>query len=237
MANKKCLEGPCTQCTLCMKSNSKYTHPAQIRADKSTYDKLREFKPDVEDTACICLPCAKQLKRFATNPNLKAHPHWVPKSENASEKDKCSVENCKLYVYRSTNLASIENLEHLLGKRIVAFSIDQQQSSIGLCQSHYTCMYSQLHQASPCHSCGIIPIKDEPLTKHCPSSVEIHKYLTHITGEPSNLAQFVMVAIDFSMSLKQSHMSRLWKMNARSTVQRQQLPRKSKDSSLNSLYQ
>ena len=91
--------------------------------------------------------------------------------------------------------ASIENLEHLLGKRIVAFSIDQQQSSIGLCQSHYSCMYSQLHQASPCHSCGIIPKKDEPFTRHCPSPVEIHKYLTHITGEPSNLAQFVMVAI------------------------------------------
>ena len=128
MANKKCHEGPCTQCTLCMKSNSKYTHPAQVRADKSTYDKLREFKPDVEDTACICLPCARQLKRFATNPNLKAHPRWLPKSENATEKKKCSVENCKLYVYRSTNLASIENLEHLLGKRIVAFSIDQRST-------------------------------------------------------------------------------------------------------------
>ncbi len=106
MATTKCHEGMCTSCALCKKPNAKYTHPIQLSSDQQVCLKLKEYKPNIPETACICLPWAKQLKRLVTNPTLP---------------QKCGVEKCTNMVHKSTNLMSVDELERLLGVRVVTF--------------------------------------------------------------------------------------------------------------------
>ncbi len=173
----------CTSCALCKKPNAKYTHPIQLSSDQQVGLKLKEYEPNIPETACICLPCAKQLKRLVTNPTLR--PRWFPKATKLPQK--CGAEKCTNMVHKSTNLVSVDELERLLGVRVVAFDAGLGQPSVGLCQSHYQKMFFQVHQRRPCESCGVKPRKGEQFTRHCPSPQAINHYLNHITTESSTL--------------------------------------------------
>ena len=57
--------GVCTPCHLCHKSNPKMKHPGQMKEHaqlKEVYEWLKLKKSTINETACICLPCVKQIQ-------------------------------------------------------------------------------------------------------------------------------------------------------------------------------
>ena len=145
------------------------------------YTLLKKLKPDIGETECICAPCAKQLSRNTSNPNF--HPRWLPKPSKTS--NKCNIESCEHPVYSRTNLVTVDRLQEMFHERVIAFDVEPGRgASIELCSDHYLQMYRQLHQPHPCSSCGGMPRKGEPFTRHCPV---ITNYLNHISSEIINL--------------------------------------------------
>ena len=71
--------GVCTPCQLCHKSNSKMEHPGQMKEYaqfREVYEWLKLKKPIINETACICLPCVKQIQRNHDKPGFT--PRWLP---------------------------------------------------------------------------------------------------------------------------------------------------------------
>ena len=136
-------EGPCGPCVLCSAKGVKYTHSEKMReAEIALINKFQ--KRDISQ-ACICLPCAKQVKRNVSNPNF--HPRWLPKQPKIEKR--CCIENCSKSVYKNTNLANPEDIHKVLQERVVAFSFEQSGSSIGLCKEHYLLLYSDYTSSLP----------------------------------------------------------------------------------------
>ena len=136
--------GPCTPCELCNKRNPKMKHPIQMKEQvqfKVVYEWLKQEQPTMKETACICLPCVKQIQR--NHNNTEFTPRWLPKVP-PKLKQSCNIEGCHTTVYSQTSLASPEELQLLFEKRVIAFSIESSKSTIGLCQDHYTQMYAHL---------------------------------------------------------------------------------------------
>ena len=60
-----------------------------------------------------------------------------PKGLNhAGSKGNCSIESCKNPWHSNTNLVSASELEQVLNERLVAFSVAEPGTSIGLCREH-----------------------------------------------------------------------------------------------------
>lgn len=157
MPVEKCHQGPCRACSLCKTSNAKNTHPVLIRQkDVKAYQLLKTFKPNIGDTECICMPCAKQLMRNIDNPSFA--PRWLPKPHKPP--DRCNIENCTHPVHRRTKLATVEELQTILEARVIAFSIEGSHTSIGLRSDHYLMMFRHVHLLTPCESCGVEPDED-----------------------------------------------------------------------------
>ena len=58
--------GKCTAYHLCLKTNLKMKHPYQMSSNaqyKPVYEWLKEHKPTIDEIACLCLPCVKQIQR------------------------------------------------------------------------------------------------------------------------------------------------------------------------------
>ena len=73
-------DGRCTSCILCKKRNPKYTHPIQMKEKSSdTYKWLKDNYPHLEEAACICLPCFKQMSRNYNNPILYSNKNFILK--------------------------------------------------------------------------------------------------------------------------------------------------------------
>ena len=68
---------------------------------------------------CICHACYKQASTNVINPTFQ--PRWKPKQ--ALPKAICSVDTCDKTVYRNTNMASREQIENLVGQKLVTFAI------------------------------------------------------------------------------------------------------------------
>jgi len=167
--------GQCSSCSLCKKSNPRYTHPTTMKEkQREGYTLLKIFKPNIGDTECICAPCAKQLSRNVSNPNF--HPRWLPKPSKTSTKS--NIESCEHPVYSRTNLVTVHRLQEMFHKRVVAFDVEPGQGiSIGLCTDHYLQMYRQLHQPNPCASCEEMPKKGESWFHHIKTH---HKDTLHL---------------------------------------------------------
>ena len=171
-------------CILCKKSNPKYTNLAQMKTKKSNaYQWLKDNNPVLDEATPICLPCFKQIDRNYKNPDFT--PRWVPKIQKANTI--CCIEGCKHPLYSKTNLVTAEQLYKLLDERVTAFSVDDFQASLGLCQDHYTAMYRQLHQATLCASCGCKPRKGLVLYRHCPKPEKINAYINSISDDDIDL--------------------------------------------------
>ncbi len=97
------------------------------------------------------------------------------------------MEKCQQPLHSSTNLVTAEQLHQILDERVTAFSIDASQAYLGLCQDHYLAMYRQLHQASPCASCGGRPKKGLVFYRHCPNPEQINGYLNVVSNDPLSL--------------------------------------------------
>ena len=174
---KRYHEGPCGPCALCSAKATKYTHPESMTEVEIAL--IHKFQGRDISQACICLPCAKQVKRNVNKPNF--HPRWLPKEPKREKL--CSIEKCAKTVYRNTNLATPEEINELLQERVVAFTAEPTGASVGLCQDHYLRLYSKLYQFAPCESCNARPKKGEQFYRHCPSPNEVNAYLNLITSE------------------------------------------------------
>ena len=67
----------------------------------------------------VCHACYKQASTNVNNPTFQ--PRWKPKQ--ALPKAICSVDTCDETVYRNTNMASREQIENLVGQKLVTFAI------------------------------------------------------------------------------------------------------------------
>lgn len=75
---------------------------------KVVYEWLKQTQPEITDTACICLPCVKQIQRNHNRPNFI--PRWQPKVPRNKNKAR-SLEGCSAALYSQTSLASAEDLQ------------------------------------------------------------------------------------------------------------------------------
>ena len=155
-----------------------YKHMKQLQeTERETHNWLEKNEALLSENSCICLPC---VKRNINNPLF--HPKWRKKV--TTPPPRCRVNECEQFIYTNTNLVSVDQLERLLGT-----SVDKQistTSSIGLCQTHYLHMYSQLNEGSTqCDSCRE-KIKRRDVRRRCPAP-NVMNYLDQISGEPQNL--------------------------------------------------
>ena len=74
-------DGKHTACQLCQKSNAKMKNPNQMKMQpqfKEAYAWLVRHNPTIDNMACICLPCIKQIQR---NHMKEFTPRWLPKAK------------------------------------------------------------------------------------------------------------------------------------------------------------
>ena len=108
-------EGKCGPCHLCEQESTKYTH-----LEKKWIAYLQSsFMMTLCREVCICHACYKQASTNVNNPTFQ--PRWKPKQ--ALPKAICSVDTCDKTVYRNTNMASREQIENLVGQKLVTFAI------------------------------------------------------------------------------------------------------------------
>ena len=102
----------CTACQLCQKLNSKMKHPNQMKVQpqfSEVYVWLKKHKPIINDSACLCLPCVKQIQR---NHSKEFTPRWLPKPPVPPIL--CNIEHCMHTVYAQTTLINTDELESCL---------------------------------------------------------------------------------------------------------------------------
>ena len=171
-------DGKCTVCQLCQKANAKMKHPGQMIAQaqfKDVYAWLKKYAPSINDAACLCLPCVKQIQR---NYDKKFIPRWLPKPPVPT--------TLRCVIWSIARVLCAHKLS-ILKAKVTAFTCTSEHTmSIGLCREHYNRMYMSLH-APPCDTCLTKPRKGETFSRHCSSPEVVNEYLSHISAECSAL--------------------------------------------------
>jgi len=171
------------KCGPCKKESTKYAHLNKI--DPKASELICQLEQlDQQCEACICHACYKQVQRNLENPDY--HPRWRDKTQSI---DICSIENCNESAYRHTAIASPQNIELLVGKKLVSLpSTSSEQVRTSLCQQHYTLVHTSIHTRQPCESCGCKPKwSEKEYFRHCSSPEVINSYMSMISGEVSEL--------------------------------------------------
>ena len=102
--------GKRTDCHLCLKPNAKMKHLHQLQSQfKETYAWLKEHKAELDNAACLCLPCVKQIQR---NHHREFTPRWLAKPPVPPKL--CNVQHCQGTVHAQTSLMSAAALETCL---------------------------------------------------------------------------------------------------------------------------
>ena len=127
------------------------------------------------------LPVCKQCERNKSKVDFK--PRWLQKTT----KGNCSIESCKNPWHSSTNLVSAYELEEVLNEWLVAFSVAEPGTSIGLCREHYNAWYTRLHTSQQCASCGAKPKRGETFTRHIPKPDFINTHMENISEDHQQL--------------------------------------------------
>ena len=128
--------------------------------------------------------CTKQFKR--NKENLKFQPRW--KCTLPKEKIKYSIDKCDNRVHKHTKLASVEAIEERLEDKVVSFTVDEKQVSVGLCQAHYNALYSRLNPTHSCDSCKARPHAGQVFNRHCLSPEIVNTYLRLVINEHNQLS-------------------------------------------------
>ena len=191
-------EGPCGPCALCKKQGQKYKHFGALSLEVQHLI-LRNKNTPIPENACICYPCAKQCERNKSKADFK--PRWLQKKT----KGNCSIESCKSPWHSNTNLVSASELEQVLNERLVAFSVAEPGTSIGLCREHYNALYTQLHTSQQCASCGAKPKRGESFTRHIPEPDLINTHMESISDDHQLFFRF-----RFAQCLRRYRDTRLW---------------------------
>ena len=124
-------------CHLCLKLNAKMERLHQLQSQpqfRETYICPKEHNPGLDNAACHCLPCVKQIQR---NHHKEFSPRWLAKLLLPPRL--CTV-------HSKTSLMTAAALETCLKAKVSDLS-----TLIGLCREHYTKMYTILNSA-PCVS-------------------------------------------------------------------------------------
>ena len=114
-------DGKHTACQLCQKSNAKMKNPNQMKMQpqfKEAYTWLVRHNPTIDNMACICLPCIKQIQR---NHMKEFTPRWLPKAPVPAQA--CNLQHCKYKVYAKTTLVRVQELETILNRKINGFTV------------------------------------------------------------------------------------------------------------------
>ena len=129
---------------------------------------------------CICYACVKQIARNRTNPAFK--PRWLPKAVDK----RCCVSLCK-NTWRTNTTTPIDQLEEILCEKVVAMSVNESATTVGLCKEHYNIMYSKWRITQKCTSCGANGKRGEKFNRHCPAPDVISLHLNSIIDEQKSL--------------------------------------------------
>ena len=124
------------------------------------------------------------------------NPHFQPrwKRKPIQEKGKCGMDRCANFVDKYTKLASANDIEEILQRKIASFTVDEQvEASVGLCNKHYNALYTSLHPSRSCDSCKVKPHAGQILNRHCPSPEIVNTYLKVVSNEPSTLSSESLV--------------------------------------------
>ena len=106
--------GKRTDCHLCLKPNAKMKHLHQLQSQfKETYAWLNEHKAELDNAACLCLPCVKQIQR---NHHREFTPRWLAKPPVPPKL--CNVQHCQGTVHAQTSLMSAAALETCLKAKV-----------------------------------------------------------------------------------------------------------------------
>ncbi len=153
MAQISVHDGKCGPCHLCGKESTKYVHLA-VKSDCNVAALIRATKTTPNE-ACICHACYKQASRNKNNPNF--HPRWEEKPPTT--KVLCGILTCTKGVYRHSNIASRQEIEEIVGEKVVtntSMSVDSDGST-PLCQDHYCLVRTRVKAPQPCESCNCKP--------------------------------------------------------------------------------
>ena len=126
-------DGPCGPCTLCKNHGAKYKHYGSLSLEVQHLIS-RIQNTSIPENACICYPCTKQCERSKGKADFE--PRWLQKRA----KGKYSIESCKNPWHRSK----------CWNERLMAFSVAEPGTSIGLCRDHYNALYTQLRTSQQC---------------------------------------------------------------------------------------
>ncbi len=125
MAQISVHDGKCGACHLCGKESTKYVHLA-VKSDCNVAALIRATKTTPNE-ACICHACYKQASRNKSNPNF--HPRWEEKPPTTVL---CGILTCTKGVYRHSNIASRQEIEEIVGEKVVtntSMSVDSDGST------------------------------------------------------------------------------------------------------------
>ena len=118
-------------------------HPNQMKVQpqfSEVYVWLKKHKTIINDSACLCLPCVKQIQR---NHSKEFTPRWLPKPPVPPKL--CNIEHCMHTVYAQTTLINTDELESCLKAKVNAYTVTSGQStSIRLCREHYVLIFAQM---------------------------------------------------------------------------------------------
>ena len=106
-------EGKCGPCHSCEQESTKYTHLEKMDCI------VAKLICDLYARKCVYgHACYKQALTNVNNPTFQ--PRRKPKQ--ALPKAICSVDTCDETVYRNTNMACREQIENLVGQKLVPFA-------------------------------------------------------------------------------------------------------------------
>ena len=92
----------------------KMKHLHQLQSQfKETYAWLNEHKAELDNAACLCLPCVKQIQR---NHHREFTPRWLAKPPVPPKL--CNVQHCQGTVHAQTSLMSAAALETCLKAKV-----------------------------------------------------------------------------------------------------------------------
>lgn len=150
---------------------------------------------EISEDACICRNCKQDLKRNISSTNYI--PRW--RKQNIR---KCLVPNCNSTpeTIIKTEICSLEEVESLL-----AFKVENEQSEVLLCQSHYKMVHHFLHAGEPMYnsllSCAVCQVGIKPgAGQKCPNVQMVTAYYStqlNITLELELIIKYASYATSF----------------------------------------
>lgn len=123
------------------------------------------------------------MQRNMNNENFM--PRWRERKNRVVKR--CGIADCKDEARKVTKMATKDEIEHTLNKKVVLFTTDGTAVQVPLCQTHYNNVYTHTHTPTTCDSCGGKAKKGERMNRHCPNPELVNSALNTVSSETSSL--------------------------------------------------